>query len=187
MVTRQSLFVDRSPRNDRQRSGAPTRFVERGEVFHDGLGDLGRIRTALAYYPRDIWLYVLASRWQRIAQEEAFVGRRGQIGDDLGATVVAARLIRDLMRHCLLMERRYPPYSKWLGTAFSRLDCARFLAPLLTSALRASDTAELQQRLAVAYEAIAEKSADSAERASRAGAQPAVSDTPVVHRDRRRP
>jgi hypothetical protein len=91
------------------------------------------------------------------------------------------------MRHCLLMERRYPPYSKWLGTAFSRLDCARFLAPLLTSALRASDTAELQQRLAVAYEAIAERSADSADWASRAGAQPAVWDTPVVHRDRRRP
>lgn len=130
--------------------------VTGGEVFHDGLGDLGRIRTALAYYPRDIWLYVLASQWQRVAQEEAFVGRCGQIGDDLGATVVAARLVRDLMRLCLLIERRYPPYSKWLGTAFSRLDCARFLAPLLTSALRASDTAELQQRLGVAYEAIAE-------------------------------
>jgi Domain of unknown function (DUF4037) len=130
--------------------------VTGGEVFHDGLGDLGRIRTALAYYPRDVWLYVLASQWRRIAQEEAFVGRCGQIGDDLGATVVAARLIRDLMRLCLLMERRYPPYSKWLGTAFGRLDGARFLAPLLTSALRASDTAELQQRLTAAYEAVAE-------------------------------
>lgn len=41
-----------------------------GEVFHDGLGDLGRIRTALAYYPREVWLYVRASQWQRIAQEE---------------------------------------------------------------------------------------------------------------------
>jgi Domain of unknown function (DUF4037) len=88
--------------------------VTGGEVIHDGLGDLGRIRRALAYYPRDIWLFVLASQWQRIAHEEAFVGRCGQIGDDLGATVVAARLIRDLMRLCLLTERRYPPYSKWL-------------------------------------------------------------------------
>jgi hypothetical protein len=130
--------------------------VTGGEVFHDGLGDIGRIRTALAYYPRDVWLYMLASQWQRIAQEEAFVGRCGQIGDDLGARVVAARLIRDVMRLCLLMERRYPPYSKWLGSAFGRLDCARFLGPLLISALRASDTAELQLRLAAAYEAVAE-------------------------------
>jgi hypothetical protein len=44
--------------------------VTGGEVFHDGLGDLGRIRTALAYDPREVWLYVRASQWQRIAQEE---------------------------------------------------------------------------------------------------------------------
>jgi hypothetical protein len=129
--------------------------VTGGQVFHDGLGDLGHIRTALAYYPRDVWLYVLASQWRRISHEEAFVGRCSQIGDDLGATVVAARLVRDVMRLCLLMGRRYPPYSKWLGSAFGRLDCARFLAPLLTSALRASDPADLQQRLAAAYEAVA--------------------------------
>lgn len=127
-----------------------------GEVFHDGLGDLGRIRKALAYYPHDVWLYILACQWHRIAQEEAFVWRCGEIGDDLGATVVAARLIRDVMRLCLLMERRYPPYSKWLRTTFGRLDCAGYLAQLLTSALHASDTAELQQRLAAAYEVLAE-------------------------------
>lgn len=35
-----------------------------------------------------------------------------------GSAVITARLARDLMRLCLLMDRRYPPYSKWLGTAF---------------------------------------------------------------------
>jgi hypothetical protein len=98
--------------------------VTGGSVFHDGLGELGHIRTALAWYPHDVWLYVLASQWRRIAQEEAFVGRCRQVGDELGARLVAARLVRDLVRLCLLMERRYPPYSKWLGTAFDRLDCA---------------------------------------------------------------
>jgi Domain of unknown function (DUF4037) len=128
-----------------------------GAVFHDGLGELGSIRTALAWYPRDVWLFVLASQWQRIAQEEAFVGRCCQVGDDLGARVVAARLVRDLMRLCLLMERRYPPYSKWLGTAFGHLDSAGSVAPVLTSALHASDAAELQRSLAAAYEAVAGK------------------------------
>jgi Domain of unknown function (DUF4037) len=130
--------------------------VTAGEVFHDGLGDLGPIRTALAWYPRDVWLFTLASQWRRIAQEEAFVGRCWEVGDDLGARVVAARLVRDLMRLCLLMARRYPPYSKWLGTAFGRLDCGLSLAPLLTSALCASNAAEVQHSLATAYEAVAE-------------------------------
>ena len=62
-----------------------------------------------------MWRYVLACQWKRISQEEAFVGRCGEVGDELGSAVVAARLIRDVMRLVLLIERRYPPYSKWLG------------------------------------------------------------------------
>lgn len=65
--------------------------VTGGSVFHDGLGELGQIRTALAWYPHDVWLYVLASQWRRIAQEEAFVGRCRQVGDELGARLLAAR------------------------------------------------------------------------------------------------
>jgi hypothetical protein len=129
--------------------------VTGGEVFHDGLGELGPIRTALAWYPHDVWLYVLASQWRRIAQEEAFVGRCCQVGDDLGARLVAARLVRDLVRLCLLMERRYPPYSKWLGTAFGRLDCAGSLGPIFASAERAGAAEELQHHMTAAYEAVA--------------------------------
>jgi hypothetical protein len=54
--------------------------VTGGAVFHDGLADrpgagLAAVRATLAWYPRDLWLYILASQWQRIAQEEA--SRRG--------------------------------------------------------------------------------------------------------------
>src|SRR5262245_5778146 len=49
--------------------------VTAGPVFHDGPGSLGRVRRRLAWYPHDVWLYVLASGWARIAQEMAFVGR----------------------------------------------------------------------------------------------------------------
>ena len=95
--------------------------VTAGAVYHDGLGQLVPIREQLAYYPHDIWLYRLAAQWRRIAQEEAFVGRSGDVGDELGSRVVAARLVYDVMRLCFLLERRYAPYSKWLGTAFGRL------------------------------------------------------------------
>ena len=106
----------------------PLLEVTAGGVFHDGLGELIPMREKLAWYPHDVWLYLLASQWMRIAQEEPFVGRCAEAGDELGSRIVAGRIVRDLMRLCFLIERRYAPYSKWLGTAFARLDCASELA-----------------------------------------------------------
>ena len=123
-------------------------------VFHDGLGELGPALDALAWYPGDVWRYVLGCQWMRISQEEAFVGRCGEVGDELGSAVVAARLARDLMRLCLLMARRYPPYSKWLGTAFSRLPAAAALTPELRGALAATNWSRREAHLCVAYEVV---------------------------------
>jgi Domain of unknown function (DUF4037) len=129
--------------------------VTAGSVFHDGLGELERARAALAYYPRDVWLYLLAAQWSRIAQQEAFVGRCGEVGDELGSALVAADLVRDVMRLGFLMERRYAPYSKWFGIAFARLACAGRLGPLLDAALAARTWPERERHLSQAYEAIA--------------------------------
>ena len=62
-----------------------------------GLGEVDALRARLDYYPRDVWLYLLAAQWMRISQEEPFVGRTGDVGDELGSRVIAARLIRDVM------------------------------------------------------------------------------------------
>ncbi len=133
---------------------APTQVlgeVTGGAIFHDGLGDLDRVRERLAWYPDDVWRYVLACQWQRIGQEEAFPGRAAQVGDDLGSAIIAARLARDVVRLCLLMERRYPPYSKWLGSAFARLPIAATVGPPLTDALVARDWSERERWLNAAY------------------------------------
>ena len=129
--------------------------VTAGAVFHDGLGQLGAVRAELAWYPDDVWRYVLACQWQRIAEEEAFVGRCGEVGDELGSAVVAARLVRDLMRLGLLQHRRYPPYSKWLGSAFGRLPDAPILVPLLAQAIGARQWHEREEALVLAYEHLA--------------------------------
>ncbi len=129
--------------------------VTRGAVFHDGFGMLTAARQRLAYYPDDIWRTLLAAQWQRISQEEAFVGRCGEVGDELGSAVVAARLVRKIMWLCFLMERQYAPYSKWLGTAFSHLACGPALVPILRDALHATTWQEREQSLTVAYETIA--------------------------------
>jgi Domain of unknown function (DUF4037) len=123
--------------------------VTAGAVYHDGLGQLEAVRRTLAWYPRDLWLWQLGAQWRRIAQEEHFPGRAAETGDDLGCRLLVARLVRDVMRLCLLLERRYAPYSKWLGTAFGRLNSASTVGPLLAQALTAA-TWPAQQRALVA-------------------------------------
>ncbi|MFF2656470.1 DUF4037 domain-containing protein [Kitasatospora sp. NPDC058032] len=129
--------------------------VTGGAVFHDGTGELSAVRSALAWYPDQVWRYLLACQWQRIAQEEAFTGRCAEVGDELGSAVTAGRLVRDLMRLCLLLERRYAPYGKWLGSAFARLAVAPRLTPSLRGALAADTYPERERHLCAAYETAA--------------------------------
>ncbi|MFD7733254.1 DUF4037 domain-containing protein [Kitasatospora phosalacinea] len=126
-----------------------------GALLHDGLGTLTAARERLRWYPDQVWRHLLACQWQRIAQEEAFVGRCAEAGDELGAALLTARLVRDLMRLAFLTGRRYAPYGKWLGSAFARLDAAPALAPALRAALAAPDRAARERHLCAAYEAAA--------------------------------
>ena len=132
------------------------RSLTHGQVFHDGLDQLTALREKLSYYPHDIWLYLLSAQWQRISQEEPFVGRCGQAGDELGSRLVAGRLVKDLMRLCFLMERQYAPYIKWFGTAFAQLSCATILTPILMQVLESSNWEDRQAALCAAYEFVAE-------------------------------
>ncbi|SDG74372.1 protein of unknown function [Sinosporangium album] len=129
--------------------------VTSGEVFWDESGELDRVRRALAWYPDALWRYVLACQWRRIAQEEPFAGRCAEVGDELGSVVVTARLVRDLARLALLMRRRYPPYSKWLGSALARLPGAAELADSLSAALAARDWPTRERHMSRAYERLA--------------------------------
>ena len=121
--------------------------VTRGAVFHDGLGDLTTAREKLAWYPDEVSLWVTACQWRRIDQEEPFVGRTAEVGDELGSRIVAARLVRDVIRMCFLQERRYAPYSKWLGSAFRELDAFSALGGLLLAVLAAPDYETREMRL----------------------------------------
>ena len=129
--------------------------VTSGQVFHDGLGELEDIRRKFRYYPRDVWLYQLAAQWIKIFEEQEFVGRCGDVGDELGSMVIAARQVKNLMRLCFLMERKYAPYSKWFGTAFSELNCAPELSPLFREVLLSLAWKERERHLSKAYGVIA--------------------------------
>ncbi len=126
-------------------------MVTAGAVFHDEVG-LQDVRDRLAYYPRDVWLYLMISAWWRIHPENNLVGRTGYAGDELGSALLGARLVHDIMTLAFLLERRYAPYKKWFGTAFSRLDCAAALGPVLTRVLRAERWPDREAALMEAYD-----------------------------------
>jgi len=122
-----------------------------GAIYRDEIG-LQEIIDRFSYYPRNVWLYLLASGWNRIGQEEHLMGRAGIAGDEIGSAIIAARLVRDLMRLCFLMEKKYAPYPKWFGKAFSQLKCAAELSPVFKEALSAKTWQEREKHLATAYE-----------------------------------
>ncbi|CAN5808236.1 hypothetical protein BH24ACT3_BH24ACT3_12740 [soil metagenome] len=133
------------------------RAATNGRVFVDDAGALSRARARLAWYPHNVWLHVLACQWRRIDQEEPFPGRCAEVGDELGASVVTARLVRELMRLCFLLERRYAPYAKWVGTAFAELEVAAEVRPELQGALAATDHGTRQAHLVQASQCVARR------------------------------
>jgi uncharacterized protein DUF4037 len=128
-----------------------------GAVYADDRGELERVRHALAWYPDQVWRWLLACQWRRLAQEEAFVQRTAEVGDELGSAVTAARLVRDAMRLALLLARRYAPYGKWLGSAFAQLDAPDDLTAHLQRTVAAADLESREAALAAAYVALAER------------------------------
>jgi hypothetical protein len=126
-----------------------------GDVFHDDLPaawSLQRVRSRLAFYPRNPWLYQMAACWARIGQEEHLMGRAGLVGDEVGSAIIGSRLVRDIMRLLFLVERTYAPYAKWLGTAFKQLRCGMDVYPILRKAVTAVDWQVRETALVEAYQ-----------------------------------
>lgn len=115
--------------------------VVRGAMYHDGLGTLGAVRDQLGWYSDELWRWLVACQWRKLSQEEPFVGRTAEVGDDIGSRLVAARQVREVMRLHFLLERTYAPYTKWFGTAYERLSCAPAMQPLLRGSVDGDENA----------------------------------------------
>ena len=116
-----------------------------GRVFLDML-NIQETRGKLAFYPHDVKLYLIASQWSIIGEEEAFVKRCSQVGDELGSRIVCTRIAERLMRLCFLYNNKYAPYSKWLGTAFKHLALDNIYDEI-TAAISANTIAEREDHI----------------------------------------
>lgn len=114
-----------------------------GEVFHDGLQEVTRLREGLAWYPTDVWRWMLACQWHLIGQVLPLLARTRETTDRRGARLLSARLTELMMEMAFLQERQYRPYAKWFGRAFENLGAAQDLGPLLDAGDEATERALL--------------------------------------------
>jgi len=125
-----------------------------GAVFHDEVG-LQDARAKLAYYPHDVWLYLMASVWHRIGNEEHLAGRTGQSDQTLGNSLLLHRLVRDAMYLAFMLEKKYAPYPKWFERAFRDLQCSSKLTPHLLTVIGDGSWSDRQISLCKAFEILA--------------------------------
>ena len=117
-----------------------------GKLFIDML-NISEIRNKLLFYPRDVKLYLIASQWSVIAEEQAFVKRCSDRGDDLGSRIICSRIAERLMRLCFLYEGKYAPYSKWFGTGFRQLTVDGKIYDEIEAAISANTTQEREKHI----------------------------------------
>jgi hypothetical protein len=131
--------------------------ITSGEVFYDGLNKLNKTRQELQFYPLDICKLRLAVLWNYIWNKEAFIGRSIEINDYIGLKIHSCRIVNYLIKILFYLEEKYIPYSKWFGTAFSKLKSFTEMETLINKILNCNKPQEIEINLCVLYEKIIEK------------------------------
>lgn len=126
-----------------------------GKLFIDKL-NIRKQTDKIKFYPYAVKLYLIASQWQIISSEQAFVKRCGEVGDEIGSQIICARIAERLMRLCFLYKDAYAPYSKWVGTAFNKLDIDANIKLKINAALKANDLIEREKNLVEAQALVAD-------------------------------
>lgn len=128
--------------------------VAAGAIYCDRDSELAGLQDCLAWYPRDVWLWLMASQWNLLADWEHLVGRTAEVEDQIGARVITGQVVHHLMMLWFLQERQFAPYPKWLGSVFSA-SAEPELQDTLLSALDSHDHMARERSLCRAYELVA--------------------------------
>lgn len=129
--------------------------LRRAEFYRDDLNFAARL-APLQQYPEEVRLYLIASNWSLLAEEQAFVKRCSDVGDEIGSILAAGRIAERLMRLCFLYQNAYAPYSKWFGTAFRHLPVPDALKEAMHAALTAQNIEAREKNLVLAQKLTAD-------------------------------
>lgn len=122
-----------------------------GEVFFEGLGKFGEIRSRLAYLPEDVRIKKLAGNLLIMAQSGQYNYERCLARRDFAAAQLAAiEFARAAMHAIFLLNKRYMPYYKWTFRALRELPILSHLAAELEYLISSGNATEEEK-----YEKIA--------------------------------
>jgi len=116
-----------------------------GHVFHDPAGCFSDWRRELlAYYPEDIRRKKIASRCMTMAQTGQYnLARSLKRNESFAARYAEQQFCYELMHTVFLLNRRYPPFYKWLHRAmFSLPVLGRTIHRQITTLLHNDDAKE---------------------------------------------
>ncbi|WP_291578981.1 DUF4037 domain-containing protein [Clostridium sp. UBA6640] len=122
-----------------------------GEVFHDGIGELTKVRNLLSFFPNEVLLLRIFFLWKSINEEQAFIGRCRENNDAIGENIITNRILNKLIKLCFYYEKKYYPYSKWLGTAFKKLEISKRVMPFIDNAMHATSIKKRERALIDLY------------------------------------
>lgn len=125
-----------------------------GEVFHDGLNKLNKIRETFSFYPDDVLKLRLASLWASIGNEEPFIGRSIDLNDFVGIKIVSTRILNSLMKIIFYLERKYIPYGKWFGILFNKTGLGAAMLGDINNLLTENEPEMIQEKLCLLYEKV---------------------------------
>lgn len=108
-------------------------MLRHATVYHDPLGEFSTKRNEFHFYPDLFW-------WKRIHDELWDVWHFGQYNYQyrlkrrdypIADAIAVGKFCDATMRLCLLLEKDYTPYWKWLSFAFRKSGHAQTLEPML--------------------------------------------------------
>lgn len=127
-----------------------------GEIWFDGLGEVTRIRAALAAYPEDVRRKKLAGQLLLMAQSGQYNYRRClRHGEPGAAQLAVGEFVQAAMAAIFLLNRRYRPYYKWRFRALRALPRLSLEAEVLEWLLCTGNEGELAEEKADMLESIA--------------------------------
>lgn len=132
------------------------RVFAAGRIFVDDQLALTSARESLLWYPHDLWLHIMACQWQKLLERAPFAGRCAHVGDMWGAADNSTETMRNLVYTAHLLEKRYPPYTKWLGTSLKELSIGQELLDLADKQQAAVSWPEREDALVAAYQVVAD-------------------------------
>ncbi|GLC78333.1 DUF4037 domain-containing protein [Lacrimispora brassicae] len=126
-----------------------------GKLFLDGL-NIHDLLEKTNFYPESVKLFLIASNWSLIAEEQAFVRRCYDVGDELGSVLACSRIAERLIRLSFLYCNQYAPYSKWFGKAFGLLPIDKTIKTTIFNAVTATNIEDRENRIVLAQKLLAD-------------------------------